>query len=344
MTHPLFSAAVQPLLDFRVARGLAVEPFLIQDVYDTFSFGNLDPAAIRRFLKYAYNRWSPPAPYYALLVGTGHYDYLNYLNTGRPNYLPPHLFSSAYMETASDNWFACVAGDDIVPDLAIGRLCVRSAAETAAFVQKTIDYENGTSGLPWQGQIQMVADNADSAGDFPYDSDVLIASSIPDPYAADKAYLPILGLAATRTAIINAVNSGRLIVHYMGHGANDRWASENIFSNSTLSSLSNPTRLPFMSTMTCMNGYWCDVSGTCLAETMTKAAGKGMIAALSPSGFCLNNISRLLSAFVLQDMLVYGNKEVGSAISDAKSALAGLGLFEEIELYHLFGDPALVLK
>ncbi|MCX6349158.1 MAG: C25 family cysteine peptidase, partial [Candidatus Aureabacteria bacterium] len=197
ITHPLFAAAVQPLIDFRAARGLAVEPFLIQDVYDTFSFGNLDPAAIRRFLKYAYNRWRPPAPYYALLVGTGHYDYLNYLNTGRPNYLPPHLFSSSFMETASDNWFACVAGDDIVPDYAIGRLCVRSAAETSAFVQKIIDYENGTSGLPWQGQIQMVADNPDSGGDFPYDSDVLIASSIPDPYAADKAYLPILGLAAT---------------------------------------------------------------------------------------------------------------------------------------------------
>lgn len=345
ITPPLFAAAVQPLVDFRAARGLAVESFVIQDVYDTFSFGNLDPAAIRGFLQHAYRSYTPPAPAYALLVGSGHYDYRNYSGTARPNFLPPHLFASDYMETASDNWFACVSGDDLVPDYALGRLAVRTAAEASAFVQKIIDYENGSSGLPWQSRIQMVADDPDSGGDFPADSDALIDSSIPGSYTTDKAYLPTLGLTATRNAIRNGISAGRLIVHYMGHGANDRWATENIFNNATFSSLTNTAAWPLMSTMTCMNGYWCDAAAAaCLAETMTKGAGKGMVAALSPSGFCLNNVSRRLSAFVLQDMLASGNKEIGPAIAESKAALAGLGAFEEIDLYHLFGDPALRLK
>ncbi len=347
VTPPLFAAAAAPLAAFREAQGLAVESFLIGDIYDTFSFGDLDPAAIRRFLAFAYGHWTAPAPAYVLLVGGGHYDYRNYLSTGRPNHLPPHLFESESMETASDNWFACVSGDDPVPDLALGRLCVRTAEEAEDFVQKIIDYENGSSGLPWQTRILMAADNPDSGGDFPADSDTLIATSIPIPYAADKAYLPTLGTFGTQTAILGAINGGRLIVNYLGHGASDRWAVENIFSNSSFSNLSNTSAWPFMSTMTCLNGYWCDAAfstATCLAEKMTNGAGKGMVAALSPSGFCLNSVSRRLAAFFLQDMLVSGNKEVGSAVAESKAALAGLGSFEEIELYHLFGDPALRLK
>jgi len=348
ITHPDFSAAIQALVDFRDDRengGLRADAFEIQDVYDTFSFGNFDPQAIRDFLKYTYYFWKQPAPSYVLLVGDGNYDYQNFEGTGAVNYIPPYLFQSNFMQTASDNWYACLVGDDKVPDMNIGRLCVETAGETNDHVQKIIDYENSTSGLPWQKDILMSADDPDvEAGNFPADSDWLIDNYIPALYSADTAYKPVLG-AGTRMAVINAINAGRLIVNYLGHGSMDTWSAlPAILSNGDLALFTNSDRLPLMTTMTCMNGYWCDLAGDCLAEAMTGAVGKGTVANMSPTGMCINSVSKQLVAYLFEELLINDQKKIGPAITEAKSRLYDVGSYEEIDLYHLFGDPALRLK
>jgi hypothetical protein len=53
IAHPDFVEALQPLLDFRRAQGLRVSVASIEDVYDTFSGGMIDPAAIRDYMIYA---------------------------------------------------------------------------------------------------------------------------------------------------------------------------------------------------------------------------------------------------------------------------------------------------
>ena len=77
------AAAVQPLLDHRAAYGLRVAKVDVQDIYDVFSGGRVDPEAIRSFLTYAYHNWNGggPRPRYVLLVGDGHYDFKNVTGT-----------------------------------------------------------------------------------------------------------------------------------------------------------------------------------------------------------------------------------------------------------------------
>ncbi len=346
VTHPDFRAAVQPLADFRQAGGLEVEIFEVGEIYGTFGFGDFTPLAIQRFFDFAYTEWDAQTrPRYALLAGDGNYDYLNYLGSSPPNYVPPYMFRSQYMETASDNWYGCLVGDDRVPDIDIGRLSVTSPAETTVAVDKIIDYENGTDGLAWQTEVLMVADNPDpDAGDFPADSDWLIDNYIPPAFTAQTAYLPDLGLSATRTEILNGMNSGKLLVNYIGHGTVDQWSSPYIFRSASIASLANADRLNFLTTPTCSNGYWCDVAGSCLAEAMTRSDGKGSIAAVSPSGLSLNTPARQLTGFLFEDLLS-GNLPAGTALTEAKSRLAGLTPWLYIlDIYTLFGDPALELK
>ena len=348
ITHPNFTAAIQPLASFREETahgGFRVETFEVQDIYNTFSFGNFSPYAIKRFLEYAYSNWdSHTHPQYALLVGDGNFNYQNYANPpvgSAPSYVPPYMFRSQYMETASDNWYACFIGDDKVPDIDIGRLCVTSFSETSDQAAKIIDYENGTDGLSWQNDILMVADNADpDAGDFPADSDWLIANYILPSFNADTAYVDDLGAAATTAAIINGFNTGRVLINYVGHGSNETWSSPTIFSSATLASLANPDRLPIMITPTCLNGYWCDVSQDCLAEAMTLAVGKGTIANISPSGLSLNTPAIQMTGFVFTELLS-NDYPFGTALSRAKAQLAGVTPYLYLlDIYTLFGDPA----
>lgn len=349
ITHPDFNGAIQTLASFREETahgGFRVETFEVQDIYNTFSFGNFSPYAIKRFLEYAYTDWDTHThPQYALLVGDGNYDYQDYQGLGIPNYVPPYMFHSQYMETASDNWYACFIGDDKVPDMDLGRLCVTTAAETTTQSLKIIGYENGTDGLPWQNDILMVADNADpDAGNFPADSNWLISNYIPPSFTADTAYVGNLGAAATKTAIINGFNTGRVLINYLGHGSIDSWSSPTIFRSADLLSISNPDQLPIMITPTCLNGYWCDVSQDCLAEAMTLAVGKGTIANVSPSGLSLNTPATQMTGYLFTELLNNGYP-FGTALTRAKAQLAGVTPYLYLlDIYTLFGDPAQPMK
>ncbi|GAI45076.1 unnamed protein product, partial [marine sediment metagenome] len=123
ITHEDFCDSIQPLADYREEQGLRVKIVKIEDIYDEFNHGIFSPQAIKDFLTYTYNSWAKPAPTYVLLVGDTTYDYKDNKGTGSVNYVPTYLLDTDYMgETASDNWFVCVSGDDIIPDMYIGRL------------------------------------------------------------------------------------------------------------------------------------------------------------------------------------------------------------------------------
>lgn len=67
-------------------------------------------------------------------------------------------------ETASDNRYACVDGNDALPDLLIGRLPVTSESDAESMVAKILTYETD----PWPGEwidtVLLVADDRDEAG------------------------------------------------------------------------------------------------------------------------------------------------------------------------------------
>ena len=91
VTHRDFLVAAQALASHRRSQGLTVAVVDIQDIYDEFGTGQLDPRAIRSFVDYAYHNWRSPAPAYVLLLGDGHYDYRMLTGfTMKPNFVPPY--------------------------------------------------------------------------------------------------------------------------------------------------------------------------------------------------------------------------------------------------------------
>ena len=129
----------------------------VQDVYDEFSFGLVDPEAIRSFLTYAYASWQPPAPLYVLLAGDGTFDPKNYLGVSPPTYIPAYLadVDPSLGETAADNRFVSVSGGDFLPDMHLGRLAVNSAEEAAVVVNKVLAYEQNPPADVWSQKVML---------------------------------------------------------------------------------------------------------------------------------------------------------------------------------------------
>ena len=137
---------------------------------DEFNDGVADPAAIRRFLAHAVATWARP-PRFAVLAGDGSYDYRNRMGGGAP-VVPPMLVPTPYGLFASDAWFADVDSDR-VPEVAVGRLPVRTPGGLEALVAKIVAAEAADG--PWRSAALFLADQSDDAGDFRAQSDELIA-------------------------------------------------------------------------------------------------------------------------------------------------------------------------
>jgi uncharacterized repeat protein (TIGR01451 family) len=359
ITHSDFYTAVLPLSNYRTEQGLRTLVVDVQDVYDEFGYGLFDVEAIHDFLAYAYANWIPPAPAYVLLVGDGNYDYKDNFGWGEPNYIPPYLADVDYWmgETAADNRYVCVNGADILPDMHLGRLPVKTSTEASALVDKILSYEQNPPDTNWNSELLFVADDADGAGDFDALSDSIADHYVPSPYTTQKIYYKVTPGHSTptdaRAAIIGAINEGRLVVNYIGHGSYTYWAngtSDRLFGMQDISALTNINRLPFMIPMTCLEGYFVmpsppgmDLSN--LGETIVRTQGKGAIASWSPTGFGVATGHDFLNKGLFRALFFDGIARLGPATTQGKLYLYSntSGYQDLFDTYILFGDPALAL-
>lgn len=351
ITHEEFWSQAQTLSDHRAdsMRAVVVD---VRDIYDEFGYGMVGAEAIRNFLAYAYANWQAPAPSYVVLMGDGHYDPEDYSGYGRPSFIPPYLLpvDPWIGETASDNRYVTLVGEDTLPDMMIGRLAVNNVDEASAFVNKIINYETTPVAGDWKQQILAVADDADGAGDFAAISDNLVETYIAPPYTAEKVYYgvpPYTDVALARQAIVNGINAGKLIVNYIGHSGISAWGLPYLFKVSDVAGLTNGGKMPVMLDMTCNSGtfhyphpYSDNYEG--LGEVVTRAEEKGAIASWSATGNGVASGHYFLNKGFFKSFFHDGLITVGAGTIAGKFELWSIGgALDLLDTYILLGDPAL---
>ncbi|MCK5523919.1 MAG: hypothetical protein KAI83_12375 [Thiomargarita sp.] len=328
-------------------RGVQVMAVPVSDIYDEFNHGLPDPQAIKDFLIYAYENYTAPRPSYVLLVGDANADTLNELGHGI-NYIPTHSFHTNEIgETASDNWFVSVSGDDPLPDMFLGRIPIRTQTELDAVVKKLTDYPQAVLD-GWQRNVLFVTD--DDTRDFEKISERLIEQHLAD-YTPKRVYLReyVGDKKAATQDIIQAINAGAVVTNYTGHGSLNLWTGEFNFEDVAL--LNNPDKLTFVVALNCLNGwfsYYHPFRGTTdsLAETFLKADGKGAIGMLASSGMGYTYEHEILANEFFQRLFQDKETELGSLTTLAKiAAVTNFGVSKDIlEMFTLFGDPGLRLR
>ncbi len=271
----------------------------VQQIYNEFSGGVLDPVAIRDLLKYAYENWTIK-PSYACFLGDGGFDYKNHISQSG-NYIPTFEYSDPNINQVngytSDDFFALIEGNDAIIDIAHGRIPAKSLDEANGYMDKIDCYEDGHFNGLWKDKIVYVADDGwigggvDDGSQHTDQSEMLANTFTPLAFQQNKIYLiaypPVITPQGRRKPAVNAdiikyINDGCIGMNWVGHGAPDVWAHEYVLERDVaITQLTNNCEYPFLTVASCDFGKFDNPSEVSGAELFTMAPHKGTIGCLS---------------------------------------------------------------
>ena len=337
ITHPSFANALQPLVKLRQSQGKSVSVVTVDDLYDEFNFGERSPQALKDFLASASNNWKTH-PQYLLLVGDASLDPRNYLGFGNQDFVPTRLVDTFYLKTASDEWFSDFTNTGIGA-IATGRLPVRTVSDAQAVVRKITGYDGTGNGGAWTKQALLVADTDTEGLGFAADTQA-VKNLLPPSLTSNVVDGNLVGTVAARAQLLAAINSGQLVVNYLGHGSVEVWGNGSLLADADAATMTNGKRLPVFLILDCLNGYFHDVYTTSMAESLLLAPNGGAVAVWSSSG--LNDAAPQgeLDKDMVQGLFSAKNVALGDAIRAAK---VKSGVLDIRKTYILFGDPAMQL-
>jgi hypothetical protein len=334
ISHRDFLESLRPLKNLRESQGLAVALVDVEDLYDEFSFGNKTPQALRDFLSLSKRQWRK-APRFVLLVGDASFDPRNYLGLGDFDFVPTKLIDTAYLETASDDWFVDFNGDGL-PGMAVGRLPVQTVKEAALVVSKIVGYER--SGRV--NEALLVADKTEK--EFDFEAALLEVKALVAPSMnVREIFRGNFGSdAEAKEELLRGINQGPLLVNYMGHGSAEIWRGS-LLTSDDAEALTNGVGLSFFVNMTCLNGLFQDPHGDCLAESLLRAGQGGAIAVWTSSGMTEPGGQAIMNKELIHLLFMGESLTLGEAIVRAKASVSDQDIRKT---WILFGDPTTRLK
>ena len=319
-------------------QNFTVKVIEVSELFDEFNYGTSGSAGISRFLQYAYESWQNP-PEYALLIGDASVDPRNYENLGAWNLVPTKLARTVFTETGSDETMADF-DDDGLAEIAIGRIASRDAAGITTVFNKVVYWE--TLASPMDRGFLFAYDH-----NIGYDFDGMslrIRNQLPASVSATMVYR---GEANANTNLVNAMNAGKFMVNYAGHGTTGSWGGNPVFFNIfTVPTLQENQNNPAIYTMlTCFNGAFHYLRNESFAEVLTKSPNRGAVAAWASTGETLPNIQESLAKRFYLKIGEGTIPRLGDLVRDAKSIITIQdGGADVRRSWALVGDPMLKVR
>ncbi len=143
-----------------------------------------------------------------------------------------------------------------------------------------------------------------------------------------------------RSDLLNLLNQGQLLVNYVGHGSTKIW-NGNLLTSSDALNLTNYPYLPFLVSMTCLNGFFQDPYSESLAETFLKAERGGAVAVWTSSGLTVPGEQAVMNLELIRLLFNGQGLTIGEAVMRAKRATTNGDIRRT---WILFGDPTLRLR
>ena len=249
-----FYDEIEPLVDWKTSMGYDTTVTKLSEVP-----GGSSKEKIHDYIDDAYNNWEIP-PEYILLVGdTGQVP--TYTGTTGPD--------------AVDLYYVTINSGDYFPDIYIGRFPASQGSHVTAMVDKTILYESGNfSDTDWIKKAAFMAGDDNywiTEGTHDY---VISNYLLPNSYTCDKIYEVTYG--ANSQDVRDALNDGRSLAIFSGHGSTYSWADGPQFDQDDVRNLNNNGMYPFVCSHACLTGSF--QASECFGETWLREEEKGGIA------------------------------------------------------------------
>jgi hypothetical protein len=346
---------------------LNVKTVTLESIYEEFSSGKQDIAAIRNFIKYVYFNASAPAKRikYINLFGDASFDYknripnnsnivpiyhaLNSTTGGETSYASDDFFG--YMDPSEGNVTYYFGGIDI----AVGRMLVSTTAQAEEMINKVFEYNDLKSYGNWRNNYVAISDDSDRVSDA---SLQFRQNQLADRIVLEKPFINIKKVLLdsymqesssggnrypkAREDIFNAFEKGALVFNYLGHGGEDGLTGERIWEKSDGQNLSNQYKYPLFITITCDFSrfdnpyrptageytYWNPKGGAISMVTTTRTIGQGS------AEYFNDKLSEYLFS--------YGSNQYTS-IAEALRLAKNSNPSSSSNVVFYIGDPALML-
>ncbi|MCX6667772.1 MAG: C25 family cysteine peptidase [Euryarchaeota archaeon] len=249
-----FSDEIQPLADWKESKGFDTTVTTTSEIP-----GGSTKENIKAYIVDAYNNWPIP-PTYVLLVG---------------DVAQIPSWTGSATGTCTDLYYVTIDSGNYFADIIVSRFPAALPEHVTAMVDKTIYYEQGSfPSSEWIKKAAFMAseDNYDiSEGTHNYVIDTYLN---PNGYTCDKLYSHTYD--ATTQQVTDALNNGRSLAIYSGHGGTDYWADGPYFDQSNVNALTNDGMYPFVCSHACVTGTFSDAE--CFGETWLRAPNKAGLA------------------------------------------------------------------
>jgi Peptidase family C25 len=338
ITHPMFAGDLAPLMQAKIAQGLSPRLVTVDDIYGFYSGGEIDSSAIAAFIRTMYSKHQTR---YVLLVGAASYDPMNRLGNSAPDLLPTRYVPAhpVVRFAGLDGAYADTDGDG-VPNLAIGRLPVRSSSELAVVLQKLQRFSTAS----YRGKALLVADKRASEGNFASDSQLL--QDLLQSYQLQRTDLDQNTIQEVRNTLKTSVDNGVGLVHYLGHSSPTRWSFSNLLNSADVQSgfFDNATRPTLVLQWGCWNSYHAHPSLQSLGSSLL-VSPNGTATSVGAATLMDADRSFQLSKQLLPKLNQHGMR-IGDALLAASRELAAMGITQtDVQLgISLLGDPALEVQ
>ena len=267
----------------------------------------------------------------------------------------PRYSDGAGSNSPADPSYGFVAGSDYYPEIIIGRFSAENTSHVETMINRTIEYEmDPDPTADWYKKGSGFASDQGPGDDGEIDYEHL--DNIRDDLLGftyievDQIYDPTGTVEDGEVAL----NEGRSIVNYTGHGSNGSWGNGCPMNQTDVNGLVNMGMYPFIWSVACVNGEF--HIGTCFAETWLRATGANDV----PTGAIAVLMSTVNQSWSppmdgqdeMNDILVesyennikrtYGGLSMNGAMHMADSY--GTAGEEEILYWTIFGDPSVVVR
>ncbi len=251
IVYDSFFDEIQPLSNLKKDKGFDTTVTKISDIP-----GGALKENIYDYIEDAYYSWIIP-PAYVLLVG----------DTAQ---IPTYTGSASYSE--ADLYYVTVDGKDYLPDIHIGRFPGLQDSHIEAMVDKTVYYEQGVfESNDWIKKGAFIASS--DHGQLAEETHNYVIDNFlePNEYVCDKIYQASGG---STSDINNALNDGRSLCVYSGHGSPGGWNCVP-FGKTDVSNLENDGMYPFVCSHACSTNTFGD--SECFGETWLREPDKAGI-------------------------------------------------------------------
>jgi len=246
--------AIQPLATWKGSKGFDVTVTKTSEIPSGPTKEN-----IKAYIVDAYNNWPIP-PAYVLLVG---------------DVAQIPTWTGSETGTCTDLYYVTIDTGNYFADIVISRFPAAIPEQVTTMVDKTIFYEQGVfTNESWIKKAVFMASNDNygvSEGTHNYVIDTYL---LPHNYTCDKLYSHTY--SATTAQVTSALNNGRSLAIYSGHGSTTSWADGPPFSQSNVNALTNDGMYPFVCSHACLTNQF--TVSECFGETWMRAPHKGGLA------------------------------------------------------------------